>query len=176
MNTPHRTDVHHHIVPPEYVRALEGQGITNAIGAPFPAWDPETTLAVMDRNGIQTAVTSISAPGVFFGDVDFARTLARRCNEISARLVTDYPGRFGAFATLPLPDAEASLTELAYAADTLKLDGVVLLTNYAGRYLGGPVFEPVFAELNPLADAGVRSPCRPPGRQRPGAACPQLPL
>lgn len=145
---PHRIDTHHHIVPPEYVRALADIGITGAIGASFSAWDPETTLAVMDRNGIQTAITSISAPGVFFGDVDFARTLARRCNEISARLAIDYPGRFRALATLPLPDAEASLAELAYTADTLKLDGVVLLTNYAGRYLGDPVFETVFSELN----------------------------
>ena len=163
MNAPHRIDVHHHIVPPEYVRALEGKGVTNAIGAPFPAWDPETTLAVMDRNGIQTAVTSISAPGVFFGDVGFARTLARRCNEISARLVTDYPGRFGVFATLPLPDAEASLTELAYTADTLKLDGVVLLTNYAGRYLGDPAFEPVLAELNRRRTPVFVHPADPPG-------------
>ena len=145
---PYRIDVHHHIVPSEYVRALAGIGITNSIGASFPAWDVETTLAVMDRNMIQKAVTSISCPGVFFGDTSFATTLSRRVNEISARLVSDHSPRFGAFATLPLPDTDMALSELAYSLDTLKLDGVVLLTNYAGRYLGDPSYEELFTELN----------------------------
>lgn len=59
---------------------------------------------MMDRNGIQVAMTSISSPGVYFGDAPFAVRLARRCNEKAALLVAAHPGRFGAFATLPLPD------------------------------------------------------------------------
>jgi predicted TIM-barrel fold metal-dependent hydrolase len=80
-------------------------GIADPIpGVDYPAWDVHTTLAVMDRQGIATALVSISEPGVYFGNVALARDLARQINEFSARLVADHPQRFGAFAVLPLPD------------------------------------------------------------------------
>lgn len=146
---PHRIDVHHHILPPAYLTALAGIGITGGGGIPFPAWGVDGTLEMMDRQGIAAAVTSVSAPGVHFGDPAFARDLARRCNEASARLVSDHPTRFGAFATLPLPDVDAALTELEYACDTLRADGIVLLASQSdGRYLGDPQFDPLFAELD----------------------------
>ncbi len=146
---PGRIDVHHHILPRLYVEALAKAGHTGGGGMPFPAWDPESTLAMMDRQGIATAVTSISAPGIHFGDANAARELARRCNELSAKLVTDHPTRFGAFAILPLPDVKGALLELEYALDVLKLDGVVLLTSHHdGRYLGDPLFDDVMAELD----------------------------
>ena len=102
----------------------------------------------MDRHAIATAITSISEPGIFFGDVTFARDLARRCNEFSAQLIREYPQRFGAFAILPLPDVNAALRELEYALDTLKLDGVVLLSSVDGRYPGDPLFDELFTELD----------------------------
>lgn len=145
---PHRIDVHHHILPDVWVQALSRFGVGEAGGIPFPRWSPESALEVMDRCGIETAITSLSAPGVHFGDAAFARDLARRCNEISARLVHDNPRRFGAFAFLPLPDVDASLREIEYAFDTLHLDGVVLLASIGDRYLGDPAFDAVFDELN----------------------------
>jgi predicted TIM-barrel fold metal-dependent hydrolase len=145
---PHRIDTHHHILPKEWVQAVSSLGIGDAGGIEFPRWSPESALSLMDRAGIATAITSISAPGVYFGDLGLARTLARRCNEISARLVQDHPRRFGAFAFLPLPDVDASLEELEYALDTLRLDGVVLLASIGDQYLGDPAFDALFDELN----------------------------
>ena len=145
---PYRIDVHQHILPPEYGSALADLGITAGGGRPFPAWDVKSTLELMDRHGIATAITSLSEPGVYFGDRAFARDLARRCNEYSARLVQEYPSRFGAFAVLPLPDINAALRELEYALDILKLDGVILLSSVEGIYPGDPVFDELFAELN----------------------------
>ena len=107
-----RIDVHHHILPALYVEALGRLGITGGGGVPFPAWDPAGALAMLDRQGIATAITSISAPGVHFGDDGPARELARRCNELSAKLVAEHPTRFGAFAVLPLPDVKGALFEL----------------------------------------------------------------
>lgn len=102
---------------------------------------------MMDRQGIGTAVTSISSPGVHFGDA-FAGDLARRYNEVAARLLRDHGARFGAFATLPLPDVDGALRELGHAFDVLRVDGVVLLASQSdGRYLGDPQFDALSAEL-----------------------------
>jgi aminocarboxymuconate-semialdehyde decarboxylase len=73
--------------------------------------------------------------------------LARRCNEFAAELIQARPDRFAGFAAIPLPDIDASLEELVYALDVLRLDGLVLFTNSNGVYLGDPVLEPVFEEL-----------------------------
>jgi predicted TIM-barrel fold metal-dependent hydrolase len=143
-----KIDVHHHIVPKEYLAALASVSIKNAVGEPFPQWDIENTLAFMDRQGIAIAINSISAPGIYFGDNNFTQKLARKCNEVSAHMVNEYPNRFGAFAILPLPDIEASIVELEYALDTLKLDGVVLLTNFGGIYIGDAHYDDLFYELN----------------------------
>src|SRR5262245_23029722 len=143
-----RIDVHHHIMPTWYVEEAKSMGAKDGGGVEFPAWTVESGLALMDRKGIKTAITSIATPGVHFGDDAKARSLARRANEFSARLVADHPDRFGAFAVLPLPDVDGALEELAYATDTLKLDGVALLTSVNDKYLGNPAYDALFDEMN----------------------------
>jgi len=143
-----RIDTHHHILPTEWVKAALAAGEVDAGGVDFPAWSPEKAIALMDQAGIATAITSIAAPGVHFGDAERARTLARRCNEVSAELVRSYPGRFGGFGVLPLPDVDGALREMEYALDTLELDGIVVLASIGERYLGDPAFDAVFAEFN----------------------------
>lgn len=141
-------DIHHHILPPAYMTALGGRlGPQGLFGSP-PQWSPAISIEAMDRNGIGAAITSISAPGVWFGDVAEACRLARECNEYAAQMKCDFPRRFGLFATLALPDVETSLREIDYAFGALAADGVVLMTNYDGRYPGEEAFRPVFDELN----------------------------
>ena len=139
-------DVHHHILPDFFWK--ETNDAHNPVGgiAP-PPWDAGLMLSFMDEAGIDVAVTSISTPGVHVGDDARAKSLARRCNELSAKLVQAHPNRLGGFAALPLPDVDGALDELAYALDELKLEGVVLFSNANGVYLGDARFEPVFAEL-----------------------------
>ena len=145
----HRIDVHHHILPPDYVRAIGDDRIGPMIVAgKTPEWTPQHSIAAMDRNGIQKAITSISAPGLWFGDADATRTICRECNDYAAAMRNDFPGRFGMFASLPLPDVDASMREIAYGLDELHADGIGLLTNYDGRYPGDAAFAPVFDELN----------------------------
>src|SRR5258705_6288703 len=110
-------------------------------------WSKETTLSFMDDAGIDVAVLSVSTPGVHTGDNAKASALARRCNEFSAELVASRPDRFASFACLPLPDVEASLEELSYAVDVLRLDGFVLFTDSHAVHLGDPVLAPVFQGL-----------------------------
>lgn len=144
-----RVDTHHHILPPEYVTTV-GEG---AIGAPapnrlVPKWSVASSLEAMDRNAIATAVVSVSAPGIWFNDARQAKRLARSCNEYAAQMAADYPGRFGTFAALPLPDVQAGLEEIRHAFDVLRSDGIGLMTNYGDRYLGDAEFAPIFDELN----------------------------
>jgi predicted TIM-barrel fold metal-dependent hydrolase len=116
-------------------------------------YTPARAIETMDEGGTQTAFISCTEPGVWFGD-DFERErqdailLSRDMNEYGARMVSDYKGRFGLFAVLPLPDIDASLKETEYAFDTLKADGVGLLTSYGNMWLGDTRLRPVFDELN----------------------------
>jgi predicted TIM-barrel fold metal-dependent hydrolase len=89
---------------------------------------------------------SITSPGVTIGG-DPAEW-ARRVNETGAATARAHPRRFGLFATLPLPDVDAALSELRHALDVLQADGVTLLTNFADVYLGDPRFDAVMAELH----------------------------
>jgi predicted TIM-barrel fold metal-dependent hydrolase len=141
-------DIHHHYLPPSFVDALAQSGHPAAAQAQALAWSPESSLAMMDEAGIETAIVSPSLPGASFAGAADPAALARGCNEYAAQMIADHPGRFGAFASLPMLDTQAALDETAYALDTLKLDGVMLLSNVRGRYLDDAHFTPLLAELN----------------------------
>jgi 6-methylsalicylate decarboxylase len=138
-------DVHHHLSPPTWIKAMTKRNLADRMRW---EWTPARSIEDMDRAGVSMAITSIAIPGTWLDSNGQARSLARECNEFAAKLVVDYPGRFGAFATLPLPDVEGSLKEIAFALDVLKLDGIHVLTSYAQTYLGDPAFTPVMEELN----------------------------
>jgi|tagenome__1003787_1003787.scaffolds.fasta_scaffold20963153_3 predicted TIM-barrel fold metal-dependent hydrolase len=135
-----RIDAHAHHLPDGYVEVAGGIPV---LPAPL-----EGLEAMMARHDIDAAVISTGPPGAFLGDVDQARELARAGNEGIAAVVREAPHRFAGLALLPLPDVDASLAELPYALDRLQLDGVMLLTNVAGTYLGDPAWDAVLAELD----------------------------
>lgn len=149
MNVSNKIDVHAHYLPESYRAALLAAGHDRPDGFPHvPAWSVEEHVAAMDRLGIATSLLSISSPGVYFGDEKAARDLAREMNQIGRRAVVDHPGRFGLLASLPLPDVDAAIAEIAHGCDRLHADGFALLTNVGGTYIGDPSREPVFRELN----------------------------
>lgn len=135
-----RIDCHAHVHPPAYRAALGDPPL------------PPTTLAglkaAMERHAIDAAVISTGPPGAFIGDAADPIELARLANDGIADVVRAEPGRFAGLATLPLPDAGAALAELERCYDELRLDGVMLLSNVAGTYLGDPALEPLLAALD----------------------------
>ena len=150
--SPRIIDTHHHIYPPKYVGPNLDRLLKDSAALPasaYTSWTPQHALEQMDKAGIATSIVSMTTPGVWFDDGDdSARTRARICNEFGAQMIKDYPGRFGMFAAIPLPDAEGSLKEIEHALDTLKLDGIGLMTSYDGKLLGDIAFAAVFDELN----------------------------
>jgi predicted TIM-barrel fold metal-dependent hydrolase len=142
-------DVHHHFIPPGYREFFESA--RNADGSPAIVPPTNWTLAAdledMDRAGVRTAMLSMFVPATV-GSAPQRAGLARAINEGAARLVADHPGRFASLAALPLPDIDASLAEVAYAADTLKARGFAVYTNVGDRWIGDRAFDPLFAELD----------------------------
>src|SRR6476620_6550199 len=136
-----RIDVHRHFVPPGYVvdhkRTYLNDRSTSA-----------RQIEEMDQAGVALAVVSISGPDLEVPDGLQGSAFARHANDFMARLAADHPGRFRFFAYVPLPDIDATLREIAYALDTLKAVGVHLHTHYGEKFLGDPIYEPVFEELD----------------------------
>jgi 6-methylsalicylate decarboxylase len=159
-------DVHHHILPPEYLEALADLGVNSSIGVSFPTWSLQKDLELMDRLVVQIAVVSFSTPAANVPGTKNARSLARLCNELIAKMVKAHPDRYGAFATMPpLHDVEGVLCELDYALDILQLNGVELTSNYGLKYLGDPSFEEVYKALNARKAVVHVHPTDPPGVQ-----------
>jgi predicted TIM-barrel fold metal-dependent hydrolase len=142
---PHRIDVHHHLVPPAWLDALKRAKLDNP---PMLSWSPEKSLEDMDKAGTATSIVSPMPPHVGFLPAAEAAKVARESNEWARQMATQHPGRFGVFAMLPMPNIDESLKEIEYAFDTLKVDGIGMMTNYGDKWLGYPEFQPVFDELN----------------------------
>src|SRR5262245_41160786 len=132
-----RFDVHHHVVPPQFADD----------SMPIKVPDTETQLKSMDSWQIRRSIT-LRTPRIILKNIHRLREVARICNEFQARMALEYPPRFGSFALLPLPDVDGALEEITYALDILHLDGVGFFSSVNDRYLGDPLFDPVFDELN----------------------------
>jgi 6-methylsalicylate decarboxylase len=152
---PRIIDCHHHFVSPSFLKTLAAKtghkvdGFTSFF--PLALWkdySPAKDIETMDRDGVAKALISCTAPSVWFGDPDEARALARELNEYGAKMASDYKGRYGLLAVLPIPRVDESLKEIEYAFDALKADGVGILTSYGNHWLGDPAFQPIFDELN----------------------------
>ncbi len=139
-------DLHHHFGSPAFLKVVAEKKMSG-----YQTWvgySPAKAIEDMDKGGVAMSFISLTTPGIWFGDAEETRRLAREMNEYGAKMVSDYPGRFGLFAVLPLPDLNGSLKEIEYAFDTLKADGVGLLSSYSNRWHGDPSFAEVFHELN----------------------------
>ncbi|MGW4716702.1 amidohydrolase family protein [Nocardia sp. NPDC004260] len=166
-----RIDVHQHLIPPDYAEALRAHGVTAPGGRALPEWSPEAARASMTRAGIASAVLSVSTPGTtFLADPAQAAALARSVNDYTAALAQSEPGRFGFFATLAMPDVTAAADEARRALDDLHADGVVLLGNAAGTYLGEDGQDDLFRVLDRRSAVAFVHPADLPAPAVPGVA------
>lgn len=132
----------------------------NAINEDHVEYLKETGLAdlgpgrigAMDEAGINVQILSAHTPGVQNLAGQKGNDFAYRLNKMIADgPMTTYPGRYQAYATLPLQDPEASADELERA---VREDGFVgAMTNgfVGSKFLDHPDFEPVLARAEALA-------------------------
>lgn len=147
---PRRLDLHHHLVSPDYMTLLTAKNAIRPVQGfeTFKGYSPAKAIEAMDTGAVETSFLSVTTPGIWFGNIDETRRAARDLNEYAAKLRSDYKGRFGLFAVLPLPDVDASLKEIEYVFDTLKADGIGFVSSYHDRWLGDETFAPMWEELN----------------------------
>ena len=167
----HRIDTHHHMIPPDYRKALRRARIDEAGQRAVPDWNPAGSLQTMADLDVATAILSVSTPGTTFlpNPVD-AAALARDLNDYGADLVASAPDRFGLFATVPIPHIDESVAETVRALDNLNADGVVLLANNDGIYLGEDGQDNLWAALDERAAVVFIHPADLPGPTVPGVA------
>ncbi len=150
---PRVIDVHFHYFPPAFKEAFV-KYLADTKQPPLPPfvanWTPNWALEQMDKTKVDFSVLSIaSTPANWFGlDKEGMRRIARACNEYAAKMVSDHPDRFAFFASVPMPDVEGTLKEIAYALDTMKADGITMPTSFGDKWPGHRDFDEVFAELN----------------------------
>ena len=148
-----RIDVHAHYFPEEYALCMERFGSPGARaamlrGGPDSTMTLPTRVALLDAVGVDLQVLSPAAAMPYLDDEAQAVEAARLLNDLYAGVGRDYPGRFKAFTSLPLPHVDAALAELRRGLDTLGCVGATVGCSVAGRQLDDPLFEPLWAELD----------------------------
>jgi len=176
-------DVHNHFYPPEYLDALRGgdsvvRVTLDEAGNPCVHYPGVYNVAVrghrdiayradvLEREGVDTQVITLTTPGTHVEEPERAVRLARLVNDAFARIVKERGPRFAALATLPLCDPAASVAELRRAMQELHFPGAMLFSNVNGIALADPRFEPLYAEadrfggvlhIHPTSPVGVEA-------------------
>jgi 2,3-dihydroxybenzoate decarboxylase len=84
-------------------------------------------LKEMDKHGIEMMILSLNAPAVqAIHEVKTAIAVAREANDVLADEVAKRPGRFAAFAALPMQDPEAATAELTRCIKDLGMVGALV--------------------------------------------------
>lgn len=154
-----RIDVHHHV-------ATENNPLYEMPG-PRIWWSENEALKMMDNNDVAVAMLSHTGrlpqnPRTIkamtaIRDSPLGRTkpvraamckAAQRTNLAAAEIASRHPDRFGFFATIMLLDPDDAIAEVSFALDDLGADGLFMPTNIGAVYLGDPLYDPLFAELN----------------------------
>src|SRR5712692_2323873 len=155
-------DVHCHTAPRAFLsevrRTAEGSSEAAAearrlLGRPGFADDPQMTgalderLQLLDEAGIDMELLSLPTPLASLSESTLHRAaLAAVINHEFSAACDRLPDRYRVFASLPLPDVEASVGELRRAAQLPGFVGAILNTSF-GLPFNDPVLDVLYREL-----------------------------
>jgi len=103
---------------------------------------------VLEDEGVDTQVITLTTPGTHVESPAQAAALASLVNDAFARVVSERRPRFAALATLPLNDPAASVRELRRAMDDLRFPGAMLFSNVNGVALADQRYWPLYELAN----------------------------
>jgi len=161
-------DVHNHFYPAEYLAEIKSKKSAVKVtmgkdGNPHVHYPGDYNVlvpghrdiahrqGVLEREGVDTQVITLTTPGTHVEKAAYAAKLASVVNDAFAKIVADRGPRFAALATLPLNSPKASVRELKRAMEQLKLPGAMLFSNVNGVPLADKRFWPVFEYANDSA-------------------------
>jgi aminocarboxymuconate-semialdehyde decarboxylase len=176
-------DVHNHFYPPEYLDALRsGKSVVrvtvDSSGNPHIHYPGDYNVAVaghrdiayrhgvLEREGVDTQVITLTTPGTHVESPAYAATLAALVNDAFAKIIAERSPRFTALATLPLNDPAASVKEFRRAIEELHLPGAMLFSNVNGVALADERFWPLYEaadaygavlHIHPTSPVGVEA-------------------
>jgi aminocarboxymuconate-semialdehyde decarboxylase len=132
-------------------------------------WDPDVRLSDCDRCHVNVQVLS-TVPVMFnyWAKPEHTADLAKILNDHIAGLVNDYPKRFVGLGTLPMQDADLSITELERCVGSLGLAGVQIGSHVNGWNLDDPRIFPVLEAASDLGAAVFVHPWQMLGKERMG--------
>jgi aminocarboxymuconate-semialdehyde decarboxylase len=159
-------DFHNHFYPQAYLDALRSgpsrvQVTIDGEGNPVLHYPGDYNIAVrghrdvayresvLQQQGVDRQVLSLTTPGTHVEEPATAVKLARLVNDGFAAIVRD-SRRFAAVATLPLSDPKASAKELERACRQLGFCGAMVFSNINGIALSDERFLPVWEMANDL--------------------------
>jgi aminocarboxymuconate-semialdehyde decarboxylase len=149
-----KIDIHSHTYTIEYINEVErlsggeADKVLFYAGIPIPIWDSaESRLSKMDELGIDLEILSTTLPPQSFGDKADLH-LAQMTNDFNANLCSKYPGRFKAFANVPLSNPSNAIKELNRAINDLGLIGIATGTFISRIQLTSAEYLPFLTEVN----------------------------
>ncbi|MEA1086024.1 amidohydrolase family protein [Sphingomonas sp. M6A6_1c] len=107
-------------------------------------------IALMDEQGVDVQVLSLTTPGLHNLAPAAAVETAQRVNDLIAETCARHPHRFQGFAAVPTPDADAAPRELERAVRDLGLKGALLCGRTRERHLDHPDLRPLLAKAAEL--------------------------
>ncbi len=176
-------DVHNHFYPPEYLAALRsGKSVVrvtvDSSGNPHIHYPGDYNVAVaghrdiayrhevLEREGVDTQIITLTTPGTHVETPAYAADLATLVNDAFAAIIAERGPRFSALATLPLNDPAASLKEFRRSIEDLHLPGAMLFSNVNGVALADERFWPLYEaadaygavlHIHPTSPVGVEA-------------------
>jgi predicted TIM-barrel fold metal-dependent hydrolase len=106
-------DVHAHYYPARCLDLIGRPDLPPRAAAELARQSIGERLDLLDRAGIDTQILSVSQAQPYLPGSRAAAAAAAVANDLYADLCQAHPGRFYAFAALPLPHVGESLAELA---------------------------------------------------------------
>jgi aminocarboxymuconate-semialdehyde decarboxylase len=160
-------DVHNHFYPPEYIDALRSPESAVTVrmdgdGNPEIHYPGDYNVAVpghrdiayrqgvLEREGVDTQVITLTTPGTHVETPARAVRLASMVNDAFAKVISERGPRFTALATLPLNDPKASVAELRRSVEQIGLRGAMLFSNVNGVSLADERYWPLYETANEL--------------------------